>query len=200
MVLIVPGVRKELLPLWFAVIAVRHHKVPMNILQNYTLCSIEAILAFPDIFNYRCRGTGLFFYFPVSSLFSRFYRLTSTNTIEYKFNIAQNNHFTLLGGHESIVSKSEGFGASSTGQTDDRMTNVNQGIKFDKPSYSFSETAQNSFFVRLSYDYKDKYYLDATFRTDGSSLFGENNKYANFWSVGAMWNIKSENPVVPEEK
>ena len=125
--------------------------------------------------------------------FSRFYRLTSTNTIEYKFDIAENNHFTFLGGHESIVSKSEGFGASSTGQTDDRMTNVDQGIKFDKPSYSFSETAQNSFFIRFSYDYKDKYYVDATFRTDGSSLFGDNNKYANFYSVGLMWNIKGEN-------
>ena len=125
--------------------------------------------------------------------FSRFYRLTSTNTIEYKFDIAKDNHFVILGGHESIVTETKGFGASSTGQTDDRMTNVDQGIKFDKPSYNFSETAQNSFFVRLSYDYKDKYYIDGTFRTDGSSLFGDNNKYANFWSVGAMWNIKAEN-------
>ena len=60
------------------------------------------------------------------------------------------------------------------------------------PTYSFSATSQNSFFVRLSYDYDNKYYLDGTFRTDGSSLFGENNKYANFYSVGAMWNIKAE--------
>ena len=123
---------------------------------------------------------------------SRFYRLTSTNTIEYKFDIAEDNHFTFLGGHESIVTKSKGFGASSTGQSDDRMTNVDQGTKFDKPSYSFSETAQNSFFIRFSYDYKDRYFIDGTFRTDGSSLFGDNNKYANFWSVGAMWNIKGE--------
>ena len=125
--------------------------------------------------------------------FSRFYRLTSTNTIEYKFDIAEKNHFVVLGGHESIVTQSKGFGASSKGQTDDRMTNVDQGTEFNAPTYSFSETAQNSFFVRLSYDFNDKYYIDGTFRTDGSSLFGENNKYANFYSVGAMWNIKAEN-------
>lgn len=124
--------------------------------------------------------------------FSRFYRLTSTNTIEYKFDIAKKNHINILGGHESILYKKEGFGASSSGQSDDRMTNVDQGITYEKPSYSNSETTQNSFFVRLSYDYADKYFLDATFRTDGSSLFGDNNKYANFYSFGAMWNIKAE--------
>ncbi|MBR5856011.1 MAG: TonB-dependent receptor [Bacteroidales bacterium] len=124
--------------------------------------------------------------------FSRFYRLTSTNTIEYKFDIAKKNHINILGGHESILYKKEGFGASSTGISDDRMTNVDQGITYEKPTYSHSETTQNSFFIRLSYDYADKYFIDATFRTDGSSLFGDNNKYANFYSFGAMWNIKEE--------
>ncbi|MDO4736638.1 MAG: SusC/RagA family TonB-linked outer membrane protein, partial [Bacteroidia bacterium] len=124
---------------------------------------------------------------------SRFYRLTSTNTIEYKFAIGEKNNFDVLAGHESIVTQRKGFGASSSGQTDDRMTNVDQGSNYNKPTYNFSETAQNSFFVRLSYDYNGKYYIDGTFRTDGSSLFGDNNKYANFYSVGAMWNIKAEN-------
>ncbi|MBR4805859.1 MAG: TonB-dependent receptor, partial [Bacteroidales bacterium] len=41
-----------------------------------------------------------------------------------------------------------------------------------------------------SYDYDGKYFLDASFRRDGSSLFGKNKRYANFWSVGGMWNIK----------
>lgn len=124
---------------------------------------------------------------------SRFYRLTSTNTVEYKFSIAQKHNMILLGGHESIIYKKEGFGASSSGHTDDRMTNVDQGINYGQPTFNLSETAQNSFFVRLSYDFADKYFLDATFRTDGSSLFGDNNKYANFYSFGAMWNLKKEN-------
>ena len=125
--------------------------------------------------------------------FRRIYRLTSTNTIEYKFSLAEKHFIDLLGGHESIVYKSQGFGAASSGQTDIRMTGVNQGTDFNQPSYSSSETSQNSFFVRMSYSFDDKYFLDGTFRTDGSSLFGENNKYANFYSFGGMWNMKKEN-------
>lgn len=124
--------------------------------------------------------------------FRRFYRLTSTNTIEYSLDITQDHHFNILGGHESIITQDKSFGASSEGQTDMRMTTVAQGVTADMPTYASSETSQNSFFARLSYDYASKYFIDATFRTDGSSLFGENNKYANFYSVGAMWNIKKE--------
>ncbi len=124
--------------------------------------------------------------------FERFYRLTSTNTIEYKFAVAEDNHFVLLAGHESIYSNDEYFSTWTNGQTDIRQTNVNQGTQANIPSYSFSEVAYNSFFSRLSYDYADKYFVDATFRVDGSSLFGVNRRYASFWSLGAMWNMKKE--------
>jgi TonB-linked SusC/RagA family outer membrane protein len=42
------------------------------------------------------------------------------------------------------------------------------------------------------YNYKGKYLLKATFRRDGSSRFGPNSKYANFWSLGGAWNITDE--------
>ena len=124
--------------------------------------------------------------------FERFYRLTSTNTAEYKFAIAEKNHFVLLAGHESIYSRDEYFSTWTNGQTDERLTNVNHGTQANIPSYTFSEIAYNSFFSRLSYDFADKYFLDATYRIDGSSLFGANRRYASFWSVGAMWNIGKE--------
>lgn len=50
----------------------------------------------------------------------------------------------------------------------------------------------NSYFARGEYNYAEKYYLDLSFRTDGSSVFGKNNRWASFFSVGAMWNIKKE--------
>ena len=44
----------------------------------------------------------------------------------------------------------------------------------------------------MNYDFNDKYFLDASVRTDGSSLFGANHRYATFYSVGAMWKMKNE--------
>ena len=43
-----------------------------------------------------------------------------------------------------------------------------------------------------TFNYKDKLYLTGTFRIDGSSKFGVNNKYGYFPSAGAKWNIANE--------
>ena len=59
-------------------------------------------------------------------------------------------------------------------------------------SNSISEATFNSYFARLSYNYDSKYYIDASWRIDGSSRFGTDSRYANFYSVGAMWDIKRE--------
>jgi TonB-linked SusC/RagA family outer membrane protein len=50
----------------------------------------------------------------------------------------------------------------------------------------------NSFMGRINYAYKDKYLLTATIRRDGSSRFGENNKYGTFPGVALGWNITNE--------
>lgn len=49
-----------------------------------------------------------------------------------------------------------------------------------------------SYFGRLSYDYANRYMLQATVRRDGSSRFGINNKWATFPSVSAGWNFTNE--------
>ena len=126
--------------------------------------------------------------------FSRYYQFTYTNTAEYKFNIANDHHFTVLLGEESIISKSSGFGVFTDGHTDIRQLRLDQGVNvsISDISDSRSETAFNSYFLNLNYDWNEKYYLDATVRRDGSSKFAPDTRWATFWSVGAMWNIYKE--------
>lgn len=59
-------------------------------------------------------------------------------------------------------------------------------------SQAFTNELQ-SFFARAQYAYDSKYLLTATMRADGSSKFGENNKYGYFPSIGLGWNIHEEN-------
>lgn len=59
------------------------------------------------------------------------------------------------------------------------------------------EVRRASSFSRILYDYKDRISLSASFRRDGSSNFGANNRYGNFYSVGASWVINEE-PFFPE--
>ncbi len=54
------------------------------------------------------------------------------------------------------------------------------------------EWALMSFMGRINYDFKNKYLLTATLRADGSSRFGENNRFGYFPSVAVGWNVHSE--------
>uniref|UniRef100_UPI00404B4592 TonB-dependent receptor domain-containing protein n=1 Tax=Flavobacterium sp. TaxID=239 RepID=UPI00404B4592 len=45
---------------------------------------------------------------------------------------------------------------------------------------------------RINYAYNDKYLVSASFRRDGSSVFGQNTKYGNFPSISAGWNVAKE--------
>ncbi|GHU75715.1 SusC/RagA family TonB-linked outer membrane protein [Bacteroidia bacterium] len=63
----------------------------------------------------------------------------------------------------------------------------NTSSKSPAQEYSFI-----SFFGRLNYTFQDKYLLTATFRRDGSSRFGANNKFGNFPAVSVGWIITEE--------
>lgn len=121
------------------------------------------------------------------------YTATVTNTAEYSFRIANDHHFILLAGHEGVVSTADSYSASTTGITDDRLTNLQNG---DQKTYSVSESFSQSkflsFFGRIDYSLKDKYYFDASIRNDASSRFGKKNRNATFWAVGGMWKMKQE--------
>jgi len=61
----------------------------------------------------------------------------------------------------------------------------------DLTSYEHNYAIE-SYFTNVSYDYKDRYYLSASYRADASSRFHKDNRWGNFWSVGASWRISEE--------
>lgn len=54
------------------------------------------------------------------------------------------------------------------------------------------ENTISSAFLNASYSYQNKYLANASYRRDGSSRFGENKKYGNFYAIGLGWNIHKE--------
>ncbi|WP_348812771.1 SusC/RagA family TonB-linked outer membrane protein [Flavobacterium maritimum] len=56
-----------------------------------------------------------------------------------------------------------------------------------------SESTLIGFFTRLNYNFEDKYLFSASFRREGSSKFGENNKWGNFPAASVGWNLAKEN-------
>ena len=131
-------------------------------------------------------GTGVLFN-------SKLSQLTWTNTIGWSHTYGDNFISVLLGQEmqkryftESYFEKTD-FPYAGAGMRD-ISTAANPG---DSDAYT-EETRLASYFMDAHYDYANRYYLSASFRRDGSSVFGKDNRWANFWSVGGKWRISEE--------
>lgn len=60
-------------------------------------------------------------------------------------------------------------------------------------SYGYAHASMISYFGRLNYTYNSRYILTASFRRDGASNFGKNNRFGNFPGVGVAWRLSDEN-------
>lgn len=62
----------------------------------------------------------------------------------------------------------------------------------NRPEGNANISELQSYFARINYAFDNRYLLTASFRMDGSTKFGENNKYGYFPSFSLGWNIKEE--------
>ena len=119
--------------------------------------------------------------------------LQVTNTLTYRFDIDNTHDFNFLLGHEGQNYHAENFGVTTKGQTNDLLTDVQQGTRaISWNSMAASDYSRMSFFGRAEYNYTDRYYADFSVRTDASSRFGKSNRWGAFWSLGMMWNLRNE--------
>ncbi|MBR1994937.1 MAG: SusC/RagA family TonB-linked outer membrane protein, partial [Alistipes sp.] len=121
------------------------------------------------------------------------YTLTVTNTINYRFMKGNKHSFNFMVGQEGIDYHYEAFSLMTKGQNNDRLTNISTGTR----ATSWSDTTDSdygflSFFGRGEYNYDNRYYVEAAVRADASSRFGASRRWAGFWSVGFMWNLRNE--------
>ncbi|MEJ7737830.1 MAG: SusC/RagA family TonB-linked outer membrane protein [Chitinophagaceae bacterium] len=128
---------------------------------------------------------------------------TFTHTLNYRTDLSENLSFDALGGFEYWKTDYQNGTIAASGFN----TNLNQSNRIKIPYTSVMRNAKTqypyntnvdplvelqSYFARANFNLLDKYILTATIRADGSSKFGENNRYGYFPSVGAKWAISNE--------
>ena len=128
-----------------------------------------------------------------------------TNTLNFNKKFTDNLRVDAVAGFEYMDFTMKGSTSTGTGYTQNGATGFgNYGL--DYTNYiQFSSTASRSIssfidpvtelkslFGRAIVNYKDRYLLTTTFRADGSTKFGKNNKYGYFPSFAAAWNISKE--------
>lgn len=119
--------------------------------------------------------------------------LTSSNTANYSFTLKEKHSFLAILGYEIQNSSKE---KSSLGAADFAGANARSLSGASNPilvEESNSSWGIISYLSNFQYNLSSKYYLSGSFRRDGSSKFSDNNKWANFWSVGFSWRLSEEN-------
>ncbi len=120
--------------------------------------------------------------------------LTWENIIKYNATFKEHNiNFTGL--YSRQYDRVQSDEASAAGFVSDNYLwrNLAAGSSLGTPASNFAEWNLVSYMARLNYNYKSKYYLTATVRTDGYSGFAADNKYATFPSFAVAWKISGEN-------
>ncbi|MCU4162904.1 SusC/RagA family TonB-linked outer membrane protein [Carboxylicivirga caseinilyticus] len=119
----------------------------------------------------------------------------SENTIRYIFSKEKHN-LTVLGGFTAEQTKYEYLGAARN-----NVPNDSEELQYISASTDLeSTTAWNSgtdirmfsYLARVNYDFAGKYFLTASFRRDGSSVFGPDKRMGNFPSMSFGWRLRDE--------
>lgn len=118
------------------------------------------------------------------------------NTLTYTKTFAEKNNFTFLGGYSRQEGITEGLGGVKSdlpGNDPAAAYIANARDRESEGAYDWiTEEAWVSYIARVNYDYDNRYLLSVTARRDGSSKFGENNRFGFFPSVSMGWVISNE--------
>ncbi|MBU2901363.1 SusC/RagA family TonB-linked outer membrane protein [Maribacter dokdonensis] len=120
-------------------------------------------------------------------------RLINDNTLNYSTNFGGDHDLNLLAGMTIQQRKSEESIMTGGGFSNDLLKNFQGATLIDNPTEINTELKKVGYFARVNYAYKDKYLVNASFRRDGSSVFGVDSKYGNFPAVSLGWNVAKEN-------
>lgn len=161
----------------------------MNGYENMNHASFSPYDAFVDGMGNKIESaTG-----NVSASMSRYYQFTLSHTAEWRKQFGD-HYVGILLGEETRIERSRGLSAYSEGQTDPRLLLLPNGTTVTPEDLGDSkvEEVANSLFANAEYNYKEKYYVTASIRRDGSSKFAPDHRWGTFWSAGAKWDLKKE--------
>ncbi len=121
-------------------------------------------------------------------------KTTLTNTLEYSLTFNDDSDdISFLLGQEYLDYNYQSQVAFGNGLTDDRYLSLNYADETHRQiSQSRTQYRFLSFFAHADYSHADKYFIDATVRSDASSRFGKNNRQGIFWATGLMWKAYNE--------
>lgn len=120
------------------------------------------------------------------------YRKTvSSTTLNYNKDFAEKHNITFLAGFEIESNKTDYQRSTGKNLASGALNTPATGGETDATAYYWGYNLV-SILSRLEYNYDNKYYVSGSFRRDGSSRLGINNRWGNFWSAAFSWRVSNE--------
>lgn len=129
-----------------------------------------------------------------STQMGRDMRWSNSNLLTYKYARKNGHAFDVMLGQEISGRTSEYLKGTAMDFPFDNLGNNNLGMgaKPTEVNTNYAESMLLSFFARMNYNYRDRYFLSATVRADGSTVFSDSHKWGFFPSFSAAWRISEE--------
>jgi TonB-linked SusC/RagA family outer membrane protein len=136
-----------------------------------------------DAFGVEGRSTPRFF---------RDFTVTHQQLLTWKKSFGEHN-LDILIGHESADTKYVFLNAQKTKFLLPNQTVLDYGVNFQSISnYEFDYNIEG-YLSRVNYDFDNKYFINASYRRDASSVFHPDNRWGDFYGAGAAWRLSEEN-------
>ncbi|MEQ3146735.1 SusC/RagA family TonB-linked outer membrane protein [Phocaeicola coprocola] len=104
------------------------------------------------------------------------------------------HNFDIMVGYEQYRLKEQVLYGDNTNTYDPNLGELGNAVGTDKKTVnSYTDNYMTEGILsRIQYNYDGKYFLSASYRRDASSYFAKENRWGNFWSVGAAWILTKE--------
>lgn len=156
----------------------------------------------PSVFNYRSNDLNNPFYNAITEKgqvaveHDRAFSLDQQYLASYKHRFAQEHNLEVLLGWESYWYRSQSLYAQNDHLFNPFIAELSNAYG-EQPTSGNVSSSQLDFktaglMARVQYDLKDRYFLNATYRFEGSSRFSPKNRWGHFGSIGAAWMISNE--------
>ena len=129
------------------------------------------------------------------------FSMDGTGSVNYNRNFGMHG-VTVYAGFRLASTRFNSYAVSTQGFPFDRLDNLLFAAQYANVRPTGTESTINnlSYTGSANYSYDNRYFTDFTYTRDGSSAYGANNKFGNFWSAGLGWNISNEKFLKDSEK
>lgn len=119
------------------------------------------------------------------------YTLTNQQLISWKKTFGSHN-LDVLVGHESSDFTSKMLAGQKSNIVIPDLDIISNATKYGYLDGYNDLYKVEGYFSRVNYNYDNKYFVNASFRRDGSSVFAPENRWGNFYGFGAAWSVVKE--------